>query len=137
MGADMASINWSALVTAFEAADAAWLANAPLPAPAPFSSEGLAAALAAARPEIDKIAAVVQAHPGAIAAADIMLAALAAQDVAWAAPFKALVDALPGGLATAQAKLPTIIWLLTSLSPAPGWRDGGTGYLPGPDPFAR
>ncbi len=131
----MSNVDWGALAAQFERAVEAWQANEPLPAPAAFSMPALAAQLAAAQPEIDKYAALIDANPGVVRAADIMLAAFSAQDFAWAAPFKAIVDALPGGLAAAKDKLPTIIWMLTTFAPAPGWGTGGTGYEPGPDAF--
>jgi hypothetical protein len=131
----MSSVDWGALASQFERAVEAWQANEPLPPAAPFDMADLAAKLQAAQPEIDKYATIVADHPGAIAAADIMLAYFATLNEPWAAPIKTIVDALPGGLAAAHDKLPTIIWLLTTFAPAPGWEAGGTGYAPGPGPF--
>lgn len=118
------SIDWGALGQAFREAEAAFAANEPLPPAAPFSMPDAAAALTSAEPEIEKLNALVLANPGAIRAADILLAAFVAQDFTWAAPIKALVDALPGGLAASSDKLPSVIWMLTTFAlasaPLPG-----------------
>lgn len=113
-----AGIDWPALIAATAKAITDVRANKPLAPAAQMTGPQIAAALTAAQSDIAWAAAKISVYPGVIAGLDDVLAALEGPSAPWAVDIKAAIDALPGGLAQAQAWLPTVLGLLGAFSPA-------------------
>jgi len=111
--------------------------NAPLPPRPSMTMADAAATLKSAQPFLIRLDAWVTAHPGAVTALLDILEGAEAQGFSWASDLRGIVSAVPGGLAAADSAIPKIIWAMAEFAPAPGWGDGGLGYEPGPEPFAR
>lgn len=109
-----ATWNWGAFFASIPEANAALLANAPLPPAPDLTLTGIGAALAGAQGEVNEAAALLAAHPGAVAALDIVLAAQGA----WTAPIRKALASLPGGVAAAQKYLPEISTAIAMFQPA-------------------
>lgn len=111
------TINWPAL---FLEALADIKANKPLPPAVPLTEAEIQALLAAMQADLPAAVAQVQAHPGLITAFGRVLTALMADGHPSAGTLKAVIYAIPGGLASAEQFLPTVSGLITEFSPAPG-----------------
>lgn len=109
--------DWLALILD---AEADIKANKPLPPAAPMTEAQLKALLSTLQAKLPEIVAEIQAHPGYITAADRVLSALAASGRPWAVTVRAVVDGLPGGLATALQFMPFIAGMIDEFSPATG-----------------
>lgn len=111
-------IPWTALIAAVAKALADVKANKPRPMVA-STGPNVAAILTAIQAELPKLIALANAYPGVFTGLDDILEALKRSGQPWAGDIEAAIDALPGGLAQAQAWLPTVLGLLTAFSPAP------------------
>jgi hypothetical protein len=116
-GAGQAGIDWPALLIE---AMADIKANKPLPAAQPLTDAQIQALLLAMQTDLPVIAAKVQSNPGVIMALGRVLGALAGQGETWAGTLKDVLDALPGGLSSAEQYIPTILGLLNAFAPATG-----------------
>ena len=108
-------------------------ANKPRPPSAPPSGAQLAESARKFQAALPWIIACLDAHPGAITAADDILEALKAGGLTWGADAETVVDGVPSAFATAESWLPTLIGLLTAFQPAPigipgGW-SGARGHV--------
>ena len=86
-----------------------------------------------AQAQIPAIDAWIKAHPGAVRAAERVLAALSAQGVEWAGELEAAIGAAPGALTTAADAIPKIAEALAMFAPAqigiPGGWSGARGRI--------
>ena len=118
------TFNWGPVLAEISAAITDYEANEPLPVGEPMSLADMASAIQSAKPDIDKIAAIIVAHPGAIRAADRILAAVEAQGVAWATGARKFILALPGGAAAVEKYIPDVISALSIFQLRFLWRGG-------------
>ena len=117
MSAGQSPIDWPALVLE---ALADIKANKPLPPSPPVTEAEIKTLLSALEAELPNLAAEVKAYPGVIAAAGRILTAWEASGKTWAAPLKAALYGLPGGLAAAEQFMPFISGMIDEFSPVPG-----------------
>jgi hypothetical protein len=110
------SINWPALI--LEALEDI-KANLPLPPAPPLSDADVTAMFAAVEANLPAIAAEFKSRPGVITATGRILDALNNSGETWAGNVKAILDAMPGGIASAEKYLPTILGMIAAFSPAP------------------
>lgn len=129
---------WSAIRAVFRVLPKAaedLQANAPRPAQAvpAMTREQAIAALDEAKADLARAQAWLAANPGALTAFDRLLAALAAENVAWAASARAGLARGPDALAKASAALPIIEGFLKETTPAPvgipGAWSGARGHV--------
>ena len=120
--------DWGKIFRAGQKAVDDFLANKSRPASPPLTGAALEADLEELKAAIPVMQAWLAAHPGALTAADDLLAVLASEGFTWASPAQAGVDAAPGVVSEASAWLPRVISLLSAFQPAPSWH-------PGPTPF--
>lgn len=118
MSAPAPSIDWPVLLAAGRQALIDIRANKPLPPPTAVGMD-VAAMLATVEADLPVLVAMIAAHPGVLRALDDILAPLEASEP-WAKDARAILAALPGSLASAEAWLPTIRGMLTAFSPVPG-----------------
>lgn len=104
--------NWGQLFHALQKAVDDYKANKPRPQSATPTGADLAAGLRAFQTKIPALIAWAEANPGAITAADDILAALEAQGQSWAGIVRAGVDAAPSALSEAEKAIPTVLWFL-------------------------
>jgi len=123
----MSSFDWGAFAAVLVQADIDIKSNFPL-ATSATSAADIGAALQAFEPKLKAADAWVKANPGYVRAAVRVLTELSRQGVTVAASAETAVSAFPGGLASADSWLPTIIGALTMFQPTPPWQ-------PGPDIF--
>ena len=124
--------DWGAALNTLRIAAADLEANTPLSVGPPMTMADTLAALQSAQPFLAALDAWVKSRPGAIRALMDILKGMEAQGVPWATELYGVASQAPGGLDAAEAWLPTVIGALAAIQPAPGWGDGGTGYVPGP-----
>ena len=93
------------------------ITNAPLPAPTYAGSLSTLAKTVAS--ELPSVSAFLAAHEGVATGLADFLAALAVDGVPYAAEFRTALLETPKLLADAEAWLPTIIWTMWDVSPAP------------------
>lgn len=113
------SFDLGPVLAALPAAIVDFKANEPLPAGAKPSLADIAAGLKSAKPDIDEIAALVIAHPGAIRALDRLAGVFEAQGATWAPGVRKFLMALPGGCASVENLLPGVIAGMSIFQAAP------------------
>lgn len=110
---------WSALTTAATKAVADYKANKALPPAAPLTGAQAAAGLRSLQVVLPEWIAALEAHPGAITAADDILEALDSQGVTWGPEVEQVLKASPGALKAISGWLPDILFALGAFEPAP------------------
>lgn len=110
---------WSALLAASQKAYADYKANKPLPPAVPMTGAQAAAGLRSLQAILPGWIAALEAHPGAITAADDVLEALDAQGVIWAPEVEQAINASPGALQAVSGWLPEILMALGAFEPVP------------------
>ena len=104
--------NWGTVFRTLQKAVDDYKANKPRPATPLPSGAALAAGLRAFQAKIPALIAWADANPGAITAADDILAALEAEGQSWAGIVKDGVDTAPSALSDAEKAIPTVLWFL-------------------------
>ena len=125
--------NWGAVIRTIIQAFEDYKANKQRPASEPPSGAQLADSARKLQSALPVIIAWLDAHPGAVTAADDILEALRSGGLTWASDAENAVNGAPSAFATAESWLPTLIGLLTAFQPAPigipgGW-SGARGHV--------
>lgn len=107
-----------AIALAIPKAVADYKANAPRPAATALTGAQAAAAAKKAQAFLAQAIPVLEAHPGAITAADDILQVLDAHGIALAADIETALDGAAGAGAALEKALPAIIWALGAFEPA-------------------
>lgn len=107
-----------AIVAAIPKAVADYQANAPLPPEKALTGAQAAAGARKLQAFLAEIEPVLEAHPGAITAADDILEAIENSGAIWAGDVEEGVNAVPATARTLLSALPGIIWVLAMSEPA-------------------
>ena len=105
-------------------------ANKARPASPAMTGAQISAKLKQLQTSLPPLIAWLDAHPGAITAAEDILEALRAGGLSYAANLEDVTSGFPSALHKAEDWLPELIGLLSAFDPVPTWRPGPTPWMP-------